>query len=225
MGERFVTGDPLVAGPVPPLPDVELDPKTSALICIDLQRYDASPEGSLFSRHRDAFADYFKEVETVVLPSVAAVQAAFRRAGMQVIHTRIRSLSSDGRDVGRRHRQRGMFVPPESADGEFLEEVAPVAGEIVIDKTRSGAFFGTGLEASLRGLGISTLLFCGVVLSNCVESTVREAADRDYDCVVISDGVASLNEEMYHASMRVLGDSYARVLTSDQVVDQVSHKQ
>ena len=92
--------------------------------------------------------------------------------------------------------------------------MAPHRGEIVVDKTRSGTFYGTGFEAALRGLGISKLIFCGVVLTNCVESTIREAAGRDFDCVVFSDGVAALSKEMYAASMRVLGDSFARVLRS-----------
>jgi nicotinamidase-related amidase len=90
---------------------------------------------------------------------------------------------------------------------------------MVIDKTRSGAFYGTGLDAALRLRGIETAVFCGVVLNNCVESSIREAADRDYDCVVVSDGVAALDQAMYDASMRVLSGSYARVMTSRQVVE------
>ncbi|WP_051790882.1 cysteine hydrolase family protein [Amycolatopsis jejuensis] len=217
-------GDPLAGHYVRALEPVAVRPGTTALICIDLQNFDADPAGGLFAGEPDPFPEYFAALETTVLPNVRRLQDGFRSAGAEVIHTRIRSQVADGRDRGLRHRQRGMLIPPDSRDAEFVAAVAPVPGELVFDKTTSGMFAGTAVEATLRRIGVTTLVFTGVALTNCVETSVREAADRDFDCVLVPDATAAFSKEMYDASLRVLGDSYARLATTGEILGQLGSR-
>jgi nicotinamidase-related amidase len=89
---------------------------------------------------REAEEYYFNRLETQVLPNVRRLQDAFRAVGLEVIHTRIQSLTMDGRDRGPGHKRLGLHAAPGSKEAEFLEIVAPQGDEIVINKTASGVF-------------------------------------------------------------------------------------
>jgi nicotinamidase-related amidase len=87
---------------------------------------------------------------------------------------------------------------------DIVPELAPKAGEVVIDKPGKGAFFATDLELILRDRNIKTLIVCGVTTEVCVNTTVREANDRGFECVVPSDCVGSYFHEFHVAALAMI---------------------
>ena len=87
---------------------------------------------------------------------------------------------------------------------DIIAELAPVSGEPVIDKTGKGAFYATDLDAMLRARAITRLVVCGVTTEVCVHTTVREANDRGFDCLVLSDCVGSYNAEFQRVALEMI---------------------
>ncbi len=131
-----------------------------------------------------------------------------------MIHTRIQSLTRDGRDRGKGHRRLRLHAAPGSREADFIEEVAPseLRDEIIINKTASGVFSSTNLHYVLKNLGIESLFIVGVYTNECVETTVRDACDLGYLVTVIDDACATVTPELHEASLATLRDRYARIL-------------
>ena len=111
----------------------------TALLCIDLQYLDAAPGIGVFADAEQAGVPleaqeyYFDRLENVVLPNVRRLQDAFRKRGLEVIHTRIQSLTQDGRDRSPGHKRLGLHAAPGSKEAEFLE---PVVESLVLLQDR-----------------------------------------------------------------------------------------
>jgi nicotinamidase-related amidase len=100
--------------------------------------------------------------------------------------------------------------------------LAPLPGEPVVDKPGKGAFFATDLEAMLRNRGLTQLLVCGVTTEVCVSTTVREANDRGYECLVVADCCASYFPDFHRSALAMItaqGGIFGWVATSDRVID------
>lgn len=200
----------------------------AALLCIDLQYLDAAPGHGVFA---DAAASgvpmeaqeyYFHRLQNVVLPNVRRLQDGFRANGLEVIHTRIQSLTQDGRDRGPGHKRLSLHAPPGSKEAEFLPEVAPQGDEIVINKTASGVFNSTNIEYVLRNLGITGLFVTGVYSNECVSTAIRDACDLGFYVTLIQDGCATVTPELQSATIQTMKDRYARVLTTDEALKELS---
>ena len=87
---------------------------------------------------------------------------------------------------------------------DLVPELAPIAGEPIVDKPGKGAFYATDLEAILRSRGIAQLIVCGVTTEVCVNTTVREANDRGFDCLVLEDCVASYFDALQQAGLDMI---------------------
>lgn len=133
-----------------------------------------------------------------------------------MLHTRIQSLTRDGRDRGKGLK---LLAPPGAREAEFVEQVAPREDldEIIINKTASGVFSSTNLHYVLKNLGIESLFCVGVYTNECVETTVRDACDLGYLVTVVEDCCATVTPELHHGSVSNLRDRYARIVTLDEV--------
>lgn len=197
---------------------------TIALLVIDMQYLDAARDEGLFSPDsrtplpRGAEDYYFRTLERPVIPNIARLQAAFRERNLEVVHTRIQSLTLDGRDRSPSHKRLGLHAAPGSREAEFLPEVAPLPNEIVINKTASGVFSSTNLEYVLRNLGITGLFVTGVYTNECISSAVRAASDLGFHVTLVQDACTTVTEQLQASSIRVLRDRYARVMRSDGVI-------
>ena len=98
----------------------------------------------------------------------------------------------------------GRILVAGEPGNQIIPELAPVAGEIVIDKPGKGAFYATELGDVLQRYGIENLLVCGVTTEVCVNTTVREANDRGYRCVVLADGCASYFPEFHEMGLKMI---------------------
>ena len=175
----------------------DFDLAHTALVIIDMQRDFVEPGG-----FGESLGNVVEPLQAIV-PTVSAVLAAWRAAGGLVVHTRESHLP-DLNDCPPSKRLRGdpdkrigdvgpmgrILVRGEPGNA-IVSALAPLDGEWVIDKPGKGAFYATDLHARLQARGISHLVFTGVTTEVCVQSSMREANDRGYTCVVLADGTAS----------------------------------
>ncbi|HXV75343.1 MAG TPA: isochorismatase family cysteine hydrolase [Candidatus Polarisedimenticolaceae bacterium] len=199
-----------------------------ALLCIDLQYLDAAPGHGVFREAEksgvplEAQAFYFSTLEHTVLPNVRRLQDVFRDHRLEVIHVRICSLTRDGRDRSTGHRRLGLLAAPGSREADFIERVAPLGDEIVINKTASGVFNSTNIEYVLRNIGVDSLFVTGVYTDECISTTVRDANDRGFFVTVIEDGCATVTPDRHDFTIATLRDRYTRVLTTERAIDEIS---
>lgn len=204
-----------------------LEQHHTALLVIDVQYLDAAPGYGVFADLKNSSIPaesqeyYFKRLDHVVLPNIRRLQDRFRDANLEVIHTRIMSMTRDGRERGPGHKRLGLHAAPGSKESEFLPEVAPKGDEIIINKTASGVFNATNIEYLLRNLEITGLFICGVYTNECVSTTVRDACDRGFYTTLINDACATVTPELHNATIATLKDRYARVMTTEEAQKEI----
>lgn len=198
-----------VAVPAAPTP-FTLTAGQTALIVIDMQRDFLLPGGFGESLGNDV------DQLLKVVPPLAALIAAARAAGIMVIHTR-EGHEPDLSDCPPAKLNRGAPSKRIGDTGKYgrilirgeyghdiVDELAPIDGELVIDKPGKGAFYATGLQDALSGAGITQLLVTGVTTEVCVHTTTREANDRGYECLVVSDCVGSYFPEFQRVGLEMI---------------------
>jgi nicotinamidase-related amidase len=190
-----------------------------------MQRHSAHRDGATLRKVRAAgfedIARSFGDRLDLIVPNIRRLQDAFRGAQLEVIHVRIASMTSDGRDRGPSHKKLGYVAAPGSSNAEILPELAPAGDELVFNKTAGSVFCATNIEYVLRNLGITTLVVTGIVTTGCVHTAVTDAADRGFHVILVEDGCGALVPEMHWASIRILRDVYAKILTTSEVLDRV----
>lgn len=200
-------------------------PERTALLSIDMQNAEYSPE--LIARARTAgdpaasMLSFYERLEEVVLPNQQRLQAAARRAGIEVIYTVIESLTQDGRDRSLDHKISRLHHPKGSWEAGVIPAVAPQGDEILIPKTSSGIFNSTNIEYVLRNLGIEFLVIYGVMTDQCVESAVRDAADRGFLVTQIEDACAAESEANHLRSIEAMGGHYCRMRTTEEMLAEI----
>jgi nicotinamidase-related amidase len=174
-----------------------LAPGRTALVVIDMQRDFVEPGGFGASLGNDV-----TQLHTAIAP-IAALLAAWRARGWPIVHTR-EAHSADLSDCPPAKRLRGsphlrigdvgpmgrVLIAGEPG-ADIIPALAPQAGELVIDKPGKGMFWATELHETLQAQGITHLVFTGVTTEVCVQTSMREANDRGYECLLVEDGTAS----------------------------------
>jgi ureidoacrylate peracid hydrolase len=102
-------------------------------------------------------------------------------------------------------------------DAEVIDELAPVDDDYIVDKNRPSSFYATGLEPILKGLGVEDLVVCGVTTNCCVETTVRDASQRDYHTFVVGDAVAEYEQDRNDVALKSMGMLFAKIVDTDTV--------
>jgi nicotinamidase-related amidase len=232
LDEKFLHVDPLeetYRESIAEAPEVieSLEQHNTALMVIDVQYLDAAPGYGVFadlensSIARESQEYYFKRLDHIVLPNIRRLQDRFRDAKLEVIHTRIMSLTQDGRERSRGHKRLGLHAPPGSKESEFLPEVKPKGDEIIINKTASGVFNSTNIDYILHNLGITGLFICGVYTNECVSTTVRDACDRGFYTTLINDACATVTPVLHNATIATIKDRYARVMSTEDALKEI----
>jgi nicotinamidase-related amidase len=203
----------------------------TALVIIDMQRDFLEPGG-----FGAALGNDVSRLTTAVEPCAQVLDAA-RRAGLLVIHTR-EGHRPDLTDAPPIKVERGDPAMRIGAPGpmgrilvrgepghDIIPELYPAAGEPVIDKPGKGAFYQTDLELMLKNRGVETLLVCGVTTEVCVNTTVREANDRGFRCIVLADCCASYFPEFHDMGLKMIkaqGGIFGSVSASAPVIAALS---
>lgn len=190
--------------------DFALDMAHAALVIIDMQRDFVEPGG-----FGETLGNDVTRLQAIV-PTVQRVLEAWRQAGGVVVHTR-EGHAPDLHDCPPAKRLRGQpslrigdvgpmgrILIQGEAGHAIIPELAPVAGDIVIDKPGKGAFYATTLGAELAARQVSYLVFMGVTTEVCVQTSMREANDRGYDCLLVEDGTESYFPEFKQATLDML---------------------
>lgn len=177
--------------------DFPFDRASIGLIVIDMQRDFVEPGGFGASLGNDV------SLLQAIIPTTLRLMNAFRSAGLPVIHTR-ECHRPDLSDLPAAKRNRGAPVLRIGDPGpmgrvliagepgaDIIPALAPLPGELVIDKPGKGAFYGTDFGAHLQRLGLQQLVFAGVTTEVCVQTTMREANDRGYDSLIATDATES----------------------------------
>ncbi|MEZ5631552.1 MAG: isochorismatase family cysteine hydrolase [Burkholderiaceae bacterium] len=188
----------------------EFDPAHTALVLIDMQRDFIEPGG-----FGETLGNDVSLLEAIV-PATQAVLSAWRAAGGLVVHTR-EAHRPDLSDCPPAKRNRGnprlrigdagpmgrILVAGEPGN-QIIDALAPVPGELVIDKPGKGAFYATGLHELLQARGITHLIFGGVTTEVCVQTSMREANDRGYDCLLLEDCTESYFPQFKAATVEMI---------------------
>jgi nicotinamidase-related amidase len=190
--------------------EFEFEHRTTALVIIDMQRDFVDPGG-----FGEALGNDVSLLRKAIAPTKRVLEAA-RKHALLVIHTReghhphLHDLPENKRRRGRLATGIGDMGPMGRilVRGEhghdIIDELEPAAGEPVVDKPGKGAFYATDLDSMLRNRGIRHLVVCGVTTEVCVHTTVREANDRGYECLVLEDCVGSYFPEFQVAALNMI---------------------
>ena len=206
------------------LPDIEIVAGKTALLVIDMQFLDAHPEWGIGRKAKilgteDQLRYYFERLDTITVPALIKLVDSFRRVGLPVIHAHVKSKTITGIEVGWRHRHLGLIVPAGSKEAEFLPELQPLEEEVVVAKTTSGTFASTDIDLILRNMGITNLVIGGVTTNNCVESTIREAADRGYKVIMVEEATATFAPDMQVAAIKNIDRNFGVVYTLSNTLE------
>jgi nicotinamidase-related amidase len=181
-------------------------PERTALLVIDMQRDFIDPEG-LCAQMGEAIG----ELQAIV-PTLQRVAKAARAVGMRLIHTRegyapglsdVHPAKAGESWVGR-PGPLGRFLIRGEPGHDFIPECQPTPGEPVIDKPGYSAFYRTDLEDRLNAAGLTHLVFTGVTTQCCVQSSLRAAVDRGFQCLTLADGCAAFEPRLHDASLALI---------------------
>jgi ureidoacrylate peracid hydrolase len=146
-----------------------------------------------------------------------------RAAGATIVNVRVaipKELYSDVWEAQYRATvpNFAQLIAPDSPLAQFHPDFAPTAADLVVVKTRYSAFIGTTLEAALRTCGITTVVVVGLTADVCVGSTARDAFQRDFHVITLSDCTAELTQAQYEGCLATLRNNFGQVMTSDELL-------
>lgn len=188
----------------------------TALLVVDMQNGFLDAEGSMarIGMPHDAL--------TTALPGCVRLVELARAAGVPVIYTRYvyQAGYADGGLLP--HELVPAMVDAEALlvdtwDADVVSALSPSSGDVVIDKSRPSAFYGTQLEPVLTSQGIRSLVMCGVTTNICIETTARDAGQRDYRVHVASDAVAEYDATRHEVALGTIGFAFGWITTVEDV--------
>ncbi|MEE8472353.1 MAG: isochorismatase family cysteine hydrolase [Dehalococcoidia bacterium] len=221
-------------------PRFEMDARRTALLIIDMQNLFGHPDHGfaayLRERYPEAFAYYMQRISSLVMPNHLRLLDFFRKNGLRVIYVTVGPVLPDmtdmvpltsGESAADRERARKYsrwMAPAGTFEHRILEDIKPLPGEMVINKTSYGAFNSTGIDQTLRNMKIDFLVITGVATHACVETTARDAADRGYRCVLVDDATATFTQGLHDATLRSFATLFGRVANTEEVCTELRQK-
>jgi len=204
------------------------DPARSALVLVDLQYATGSRQGALGRRlHAEgsSVADQrFERIERFVLPNARRLLDAWRAARQRILFVTVGATLADCSDAPPHMRK--LFLELENYAGsrehEIIDELKPLRGEAVVNKTSNGAFATSGIDSVLRAWNCDQLYMLGVSTNMCVDTTAREAADRGYAVTLIEDACGTTQPMLHDAAMINFQRLFGRVRSTDQVLQELA---
>ena len=207
--------------------EIPVVPEQSALLFIDVQNYNARPDGGKYDDQglKPAEAEakhmyFFKRLKEVAIPNMQRIQQACRTRGIEVMYTVIESLTKDGRDRSLDYKITGFNVPKGSWNAKVLDQIKPLDDEIIFPKTSSSVFISTNIHYILGNLGVDFLILSGLLTDQCISSTVRDACDLGYFVTLITDACATYSAERHKTAISHI-KGYCRRRSTDRFLQEL----
>jgi len=206
--------------------DIEIEPARTALLFVDVQKYNCTWDGGEYAHLSHAekesrYGYFFRALKDSALPNMVLLQQACRRAGIEVTYTVIESMTAGGRDRSLDYKITGFNVPKGSPDAKMVDELTPTDDELMFPKTSSSVFISTNIDYVLRNLGTQYLIIAGCLTDQCVDSAVRDACDLGYLVTVPTDACVTLSAERHDWSLRN-NRGYCRQRTTLELLDEIA---
>jgi nicotinamidase-related amidase len=199
--------------------DIVLRHAETALLVIDIQNTYLEPKDD--PREATRWAPFLDRMRGTVVPNTAALVAACRARGVEVVFARIACLKQDGRDRSLSQKKPGfnyLLMPMDRPDSQVVPELAPRGDEIVVTKTTDSALTGTNLRLVLSNRGIRNVVVAGIFTDQCVSSTVRSLADESFGVVVVEDCCAAATEAIHRAELEAINMIYCHVVQLEDAI-------
>lgn len=198
-------------------------PERTALVIVDMQKVFCEPEGDLYVPSTAA-----------IVPAIRELAATCRRIGIPVVYLR-HIVRGDGSDTG---RMRDLYpdvdqvLARDNPQVEIIDELAPEAGDIVVDKLFYSGFHGTDLDTVLRSRDVDTLMVCGTVTNVCCDTTIRDAVHREYKVIAVGDANAAMPypdlgwgevtaEEVQKVALTTFAYEFGEVVSTKQLLQRL----
>jgi nicotinamidase-related amidase len=188
--------------------DRPVRPERTALLLVDVQNWVVNDRQAAIRPEFDA------AVRASALPNMVKLVEACRRAGVEVLYTVMENLTRDGRDRSLDYKLSGISIPKGSWDAKVLDAVAPAEDEMVLAKTSSSVFNSTSIDYLLRNLGVEDLVVVGFLTDQCIDHTVKDAADRGYYVTCIRDACMANTQARHEAALACFA-GYCRMTTTE----------
>ncbi len=213
-------------------PDLEVDPKKTALLIVDMQKEFISREigESIVFKEMgewERWLPFHDRLDDIVIPNNVKLLNYFRDKGLLVTFGRIACLRPDGEDrepVQKTEGWNGIFLYVNTEEAEMIDELKPRPEEIVVNKTTDSVVAGTNYTRLIRNLGVETVVVTGIVTDQCVAGTVRGLADEGFKVICVEDGCAAASMEHHDAELKIMNKLYCEVLSADQTIDVLEGK-
>jgi nicotinamidase-related amidase len=204
-----------------------LDRSRAALVVVDMQYATGSREhglGRLLTMRGEAHraSERFDNIEQM-LPKLQRLLAAFREARLPVIHVISGATRADFADVPKHLRAFAMATCNRvgEREHEVLDQLQPQEGEPVVHKSTISAFTSTGIETLLRALGRDQLVFTGISTNMCVDTTARDAAERGFESLLVSDCCTAAKSEYHEAALTTFARLFGRVADGQSLLSEL----
>ncbi len=206
---------------------IELQKGKTALLVIDMQHVfitrpaisDPTPKEKL---RADRWEQFYRKIDEEVVPNNQRLIKAFRENGMEVIFAKIEAKTKDGRERSLDHKASGynsLLQTHDDPTTDIVPKLAPLPDEIVVTKTTDSALTGSSLRLWLNNMGIDTVVVTGVLLDQCVSSTVRSLADESFKVYLIEDAVRASTKEIQDAELAILNNIYCHVINTNECIE------
>jgi nicotinamidase-related amidase len=203
-----------------PIPqDLTLDPKSTALLIIDVQNAYLTESSDPLERGR--WEPFMARMHTQVVPNIKRLIETARARAMNVMFARIACQTPDGRDRSLSQRKPGfnnLLLPKDEWASQIIDVLRPKPEEIVVLKTTDSALTGTNLRLILRNLGIEHVICVGIFTDQCVSSTVRSLAHESFDVTVCHDACAAATDEIHDNELKSINWIYCQVASTDETI-------
>ena len=199
--------------------DIELDPKTTALLVIDIQNtYLDDKETAEETQRWQPFVD---RMTKAVIPNTRELIDDLRAKGVEILFARIACQKTDGRDRSLSQKKPGfnyLLLPKDEEEGQIVPDLAPEDDDIVVVKTTDSALTGTNLRLMLRNMDIKDVIVAGIFTDQCVSSTVRSLADESFGVVLVDECCAAATMELHEAELKIINMIYCHVVSKDELM-------
>lgn len=208
-------------------PEGKLNPKTTALLIIDMQNEFVLRDFGEALAFQEAgewerWIPFHDRLDDVVIPNNERLLHFFREKGLTVTFGRIACLREDGEDRSPVQKSEGwnnMLLHADSFAAQMIDKLAPRSNEIVVNKTTDSVTTGTNYLQLLRFMGIETVVVTGIVTDQCVACTVRGLADEGFRVICVEDACAAGSQELHDAELKIMSVIYCDILSADETIE------